>query len=171
MIAIFLDFDGVLNRHKRHANGVCGLDLECVDHLNWILAEYPHCKVVVSSAWRYYVHNGFMTLEGFELMLQTHGLNCHGRIHGITRIDDVPDDLRGVAPQNLTDEHRRQWHEIGLRDRAQQIREYAAEHGITRFVVLDDLPLEVPNLVQTNPDAGLTLEKVYQVTQLLEGRR
>jgi len=74
MKVIFLDIDGVLNGHEfcEHAKS-CGINPECVCELNRIIAA-TDAKIVLSSAWRYMVHGGALTLKGFEYMLRTHGV-------------------------------------------------------------------------------------------------
>lgn len=72
MKVLFLDIDGVLNGHQRHANGYCGIDPGKVEHLNGIVAE-TRCRIVLASAWRYMILGGDMTLKGFGHMLATYG--------------------------------------------------------------------------------------------------
>jgi hypothetical protein len=66
MKIIFLDIDGVLNRHILQNNGYCGIEQPHVQALNYILAKVPEAKIVVSSAWRYMVHQQAMTLKGLS---------------------------------------------------------------------------------------------------------
>lgn len=93
---VFLDVDGVLNRHDFcDAPDVMSSSLvqECVCNLNRVLRE-ADCRVVVSSAWRYLVHSGSMTVLGFENLLRSHGVAALGRVAGVTvRDEEVP--LRG----------------------------------------------------------------------------
>lgn len=118
---IFLDMDGVANDHKAHTNGYCGTKPECVAQLNRILRE-TDAKVVLSSAWRYLIHSGSMTLRGFVNLLLTHGVEIQtnekrprSRLIGITCRDE------------------------DLSPRGQQIRHWLNEHGGRRpYVVLDD---------------------------------
>ncbi len=70
---IFLDIDGVLNSHNKHANGYCGCDRASVALLNGILEE-TGAKIIVASAWRYFVLRGEMTIAGLGGLLCTHGL-------------------------------------------------------------------------------------------------
>jgi hypothetical protein len=84
---LFLDIDGVLNGHEQDAWGYNRIQPGPVVHLNRILAE-TEARLVISSAWRYLVHSGAMTLEGFSYMLITHGIACHGRLAGITCRDE-----------------------------------------------------------------------------------
>ena len=84
---LFLDIDGVLNGHERDGRGYCRIQAGPVVHLNRILAE-TEARLVISSSWRYMVHSGAMTLEGFSYMLITHGIGCHGRLAGVTCRDE-----------------------------------------------------------------------------------
>lgn len=69
---LFLDVDGVLNGHERHANGFCGIDCRKVELLNELVAAVG-CRIVLVSAWRYMILNGAMTLEGFRHLLAING--------------------------------------------------------------------------------------------------
>lgn len=163
MTVLFLDIDGVLNRHVRHGNGYCGMCPDCVSQLNRILLAVPDLKLVISSAWRYHVHKGHMTVAGLEQLLLTHGVDCFGRVAGITRADSITytDD----PSADWQDHSAEQWAEWGLKWRVEQIREWAASNGVTEFIVVDDLALEMPELVQTDGDLGLTS---YAAEQILE---
>lgn len=72
MRILFLDVDGVLNAHDRYANGHCGLHADKLALLDGIVAR-TGCKIVLSSAWRYMVLNGAMSLNGFAYMLMING--------------------------------------------------------------------------------------------------
>lgn len=114
---IFLDCDGVLNNHTQQPNGFCGVTRRCANQFNRVL-KATDAKLVISSAWRYMVHAGSMTLRGFEHLLCTHGIDAHDRVIGIT-------------PR---DEDREGW------TRGEQIRHWLNEHGDgRRYVVIDDL--------------------------------
>ncbi len=108
MKALFLDIDGVLNGHEYDDEAKsCNIRRECVKHLNRVVRE-TGCRIVLSSAWRYIVHGGDMTLRGFGYMLRTHGLvtevGAMRLIVGLTRKDD-----ESVDPKDLKrDERARQ---------------------------------------------------------------
>lgn len=84
MKVIFLDIDGVLNDHTQMENHYCGTKYECVQQFNRILDAVPEAKIVISSAWRYMILRGDVTLKGFEMLLLTHGVKCHERVIGHT---------------------------------------------------------------------------------------
>jgi hypothetical protein len=88
---IFLDVDGVLNGHNFddvediQSNSI---DPECVEHFNRVLWA-TDARIVLSSAWRYMILGGAMTLDGFEYLLRTHRIAAKGRLIGTTVADEV----------------------------------------------------------------------------------
>ena len=157
---LFLDIDGVLNGHRAHGNGYCGIESKCVEQLNRILAACPNVKIVVSSAWRYIHGGGDMTRRGFEYLLASHGVDSVGRIVGFTESDEsTVAALEGrVAEPNGVN---------GAMLRRIQIRRYADQRNLRSFVVLDDLDLDMPELVRTEPGIGLTAEDAGTVISRL----
>ena len=105
---LFLDIDGVLNAHKPHENGYCGITDFGRDCFNCVMAECPDVQVVISSAWRYHVHKGEMNMKGLEELFMAHGLNIQGRIHGVTEPDDAP------PMGHWTERSKEWWTEQGL---------------------------------------------------------
>jgi hypothetical protein len=158
MRLIFLDIDGVLNDHAKLPSQYCGINLDRAKLLNGLLEEVPDAMLVISSAWRYLIYEGNMTLKGFEYLLMVHGVCCHERIHGITERDPA------VTPHTLDVEA---WRKNGIAWRAEQIRCYVAQHKPERYVVLDDLPLMVDNFVQTDGKIGLTDSSVEDALRFL----
>lgn len=159
MKLIFLDFDGVLNDHSHMPNRYCGVRRDCIDELNRILLEVPDAQLVISSAWRYLVHSGAMTVKGFEALMQTHGADCFKRIEGVTETDEATAGCE------------RGWDwlkEHGCEIRRKQIRDYVDSMGGPVFVVLDDLDIGMPELVQTNGLRGLTRENTDEVIRRLK---
>lgn len=151
MKLLFLDIDGVLNGHKQFANGYTTIEPHGREHLNIILEKCPEVQLVISSAWRYHVHNGSMTLRGLEEMLLTHGLNVRGRIHGITDPDPVE-----FQEGHWTDKSREWWHEQGIKWRRQQIWNYLSRiEDVLKVVIVDDIPLEIDDLVQVTSASGM----------------
>lgn len=94
MKVLFLDCDGVLNGHERNAhNAYSGVRPDCMERLNRVLAV-TGCRLVISSAWRYLVLRGAMTLKGFDYLLCTHGIRRGGGriVIGCTPSDEeIPD--------------------------------------------------------------------------------
>lgn len=158
---LFLDIDGVLNDHAKLPSGYSGIQLERVHVLNAILDAIDDLRLVISSAWRYQVTDGAMTLRGFETLLLVHGVRCHARLHGVTDRDPV------VSGPNHMDVDT--WNLLGLTWRAEQIERYVRRHQPPRYAVVDDLPLVTPNFVQTRGDVGLTLGDAVRLMDLLRG--
>lgn len=139
MKVLFLDIDGVLNGHEWDDEAMsCNIRRECVKHLNRVVRE-TRCRIVLSSAWRYIVHGGDMTIRGFGYMLRTHGLlsDCGAMrlIIGLTRKDDETVDPKDLRP----DERARQvrdWLEWWADD--PQIRARLGLDAVTRFAAVDD---------------------------------
>ena len=148
---IFLDCDGVLNDHRKWPNKFAPLLYENVQHLNYILEACPDVQIVLSSAWRYRFSNEYV----IEALLCCFGVNAFDRIHGLTDLDPV-DHTRPY-------DDREWWERMGLRWRGEQICEYAERYRLTRWAVLDDLPLGVDHLFQTEPHIGLTREIAERV--------
>lgn len=104
---IVLDIDGVLNDHK-FWYGNTTIKPECADILNEII-YITNPLFVISSAWRYMVLTGSMTVKGFENLLRTHRLNMEGRIIGVTPPDEtIP--TRGNQISRWFDENPRYIH-------------------------------------------------------------
>ncbi len=151
---IFLDIDGVCNDHtfNSQANSTT-IKASCVNNLNKILTE-TDSQIVLSTAWRYMILNGAMTLKGFEYLLRTHGVYAENRLLGLTREDRLlPND-----PNNK-------------RERGVEIQDWLKEHPeVEKYVVVDDLDLGISKLhpfVQTNKNTGLTEEETLKAINLL----
>lgn len=165
---LYLDIDGVLNRHDQHANGFSTMHPECLAPLNQLLADMPDVQLVLSSAWRYQVHNGNMTMAGLEILLQTHGLNCYQRLHSVTRSDE--DAADGQYDGSRTQPEWWEWlKRNGHRVRSEQIRDHFAKHmgRIASFAVVDDMQLVCPRFVKTDSTQGLTHAHADQLRNLL----
>ena len=161
MKIIFLDIDGVLNQHQRFENGFTGIHLECVQRLNTLLEAIPEAQLVITSAWRYLMLGSQMTTNGFEYMLITHGVNCRGRVHGYTARDSFDREPTDKAS----------WENSGLLCRAQQIKDYACSNFLnSNYVVIDDLPLDLPKnvFVKTDGQVGLTDTHVKKAIAILQ---
>jgi len=91
---VYLDIDGVLNWHRfsclAQSNIIHPYN---VKNLNFILLQ-TEARIVLSSAWRYMIHGGAMTLGGFEYLLRTHGVVA-GRLIGATCSDETQWNTRG----------------------------------------------------------------------------
>lgn len=174
MKLLFLDIDGVLNDHKPLPNGYCGLKYESVMELCRILDECPDVKIVVSSAWRYMmIGKGYgtppMTRKGFEYLFCVFGApfdSIHDRIEGHTISDELMCSQLGITDAEAEIDYL--WlKENGCLLRREQILLAAKLSQCDRFVVLDDLDLEMPELVLTDGQIGLTRELADEVIRRL----
>ena len=144
---IFLDIDGVLNGHQFDKKSQSNLiDIESVGWLNRIIL-HTDAKIVLSSAWRYMVLGGAMTLQGFEYMLRTHGVHCVDRLIGHTCSDE----------------------EIG--ERGGQITHWRYANGHKgRYAVIDDMDLNISGVhpfVRTDGEVGLTFRDMRLAVGIL----
>ena len=99
---IFLDVDGVLNGHNFDPEAQSNtINRSCVRQLNRII-KATDCSFVISSAWRYMIHGGEMTLRGFEYLLRTHGV-AGAKIIGVTAKDRFIGESRGVQIREWLD--------------------------------------------------------------------
>jgi hypothetical protein len=158
---LFLDIDGVLNGHDWNDEAKsCNIRPECVAHLNRVIRE-TGCKIVLSSAWRYIVLGGDMTLKGFDYMLRTHGLICQSDTMNLIVGCTVPDEL---APRPVRDG-----------ERGRQCREWL--HGpenqweVNWFAAVDDedhcfAEFGIPAVI-TDCARGLTAEDADKLIALL----
>lgn len=160
---LFLDIDGVLNRHQFCPIAQsCDIERVCVEHLNTVL-EMTKCQIVISSAWRYMVSRGGMTLDGFWYMLRTHGLSaCGGEnpIIGCTREDsDAESDMR------VTGERAQQVLDWGIE------RYFCGDQERRRLAVVDDEDFGFTKAgipwVKTDGKVGLTAIDAARLSQLL----
>lgn len=161
MKLLFLDIDGVLNNHTPLESGYNGICYARAHLLNVILDCVPDLQIVVSSAWRYMILEGAMNLKGFAHLLAIHGIKSHGRLHGHTEADVHPDKQPCHFDRDL-------WRVMGLKWRAEQINRYVAQHKPDKWAVLDDLPLEIENLFQTEDAIGLTVDIARSVVRALQ---
>lgn len=149
---LFLDIDGVLNGHDfDHGAQSNTIRRDCVERLNRVLDE-AGAQIVLSSAWRYMVLCGAMTLDGFGYMLRSHGVRS-GRLIGLTGKDT---QVEGQA---------------GEEERGRLIREWLAEHPeVTRYAVVDDMQLGFAGMpiVRTDGARGLTDADAEALVALLK---
>lgn len=158
MKVIFLDFDGVLNsagsflyesrrRKEWKEQGVSGRVNEtlcnvCTSNFQAVLDQYPEVKVVISSTWR-----ELYDLEWLKQKLASYHIDS-SRV-----IDRTPSTIDNA--------------------RNREIHMWLAQHPeVTHYVIVDDniydgLHLNVGRFVNTSWETGLTLDKAYEMIQLL----
>ena len=166
MLALFLDIDGVLNRHEElDQNVMCGrLHPDKIERLNCIL-EQTGARIVLSSAWRYLVHRGEMTLTGLEWLLRSHGIHAK-KLIGITRPDTMmPSKWDGFDPWPQEDERGKQI--------ADFLETFTGMVGVpcSGYAVLDDLDLGITDaghpFVKIDGRKGMMDPDADRVIQLL----
>ncbi len=153
---IFLDFDGVLNslrgyRKARAENRPTGdeygttFDGDCVAALRKIV-DTTGARIVVTSSWRF-----FLDKDDIRKMWTDRQL---------------PGSVYSVTPTNLL---------INPKERCKrgiEINDWYKAHGASaNYVILDDdedvLPCQLPHLVRTDPETGLTNEDADRASQIL----
>jgi hypothetical protein len=151
MKVLFLDIDGVLNAHEFNEKAQSTtMRRDCVDQLNRVIEE-TDCYLVISSAWRYNITRGEMTVKGFGHLLQSHGV-MPNRVIGHTREDKYIEEAR-----------------------ATQILEWLDAPYWSRFAVVDDLPIhnssagkKIQNYFgQTDGAIGLTPKNADELIRIL----
>lgn len=155
MKVLFLDVDGVLNDHKQLPSGYCTIHPACMGWLNFII-RHTDCKLVLTSAWRYMILSGDMTLKGFEYMMVTHGLT--------------------KQKESLFVGHTVSDEEVSKREN--QIFNYIHYHRgmVDKWAIADDLPLEFllpqyqKRFVKTASHLGLTYDNACDLVSILNGK-
>lgn len=152
MKVLFLDIDGVLNCQREYDwdwNAIAQFTPRCVHTFNSII-YHAKAKIVLSSSWRNFIHNNYMTLRGFEKLLWSHG---------------VRGDLIGLTPER-----------IGIDDtRADEIGDWLQKNfkDVERYVVIDDDPDAFGGgrhpFVQTDFRYGIRTEDAKKAVELLGG--
>jgi len=163
---LFLDIDGVLNDHRTLPNGYSQMKLSCVKEFCRILDTCPDVEVVLSSAWRYltFGNTPAMSLKGIEYLLCLFGASyftVNDRFVGTTISDEEMCLELGISEPGVDLDYI--WlKENGCLLRREQILREANDAFI---VVLDDLDLEMPELIRTDGNKGLTKALANQVIE------
>lgn len=173
MKILFLDVDGVLNDHGPMMNMYCGIDKEKVNLLNRVLDE-TGCYIVISSARRYMILGGDMTIRGFEHMLLTHGLKCYNRIIGHTPSDEKIRTRGQQISWWLDEEFDKFLQKFNYINYTPELRKQIFGKGL-KYVVVDDLDeceeIRIRRsghpLIQTDGSVGLTNENCTDIIRIL----
>lgn len=144
MKLVFLDIDGVLNNHPRWTKGPELMRPQC--QLLQAIIERTGAKIVLTSSWRKWIEDGSMTFVGFSRLLYTHGIRTEVVGH-------CGPCVSGPADPGERGEH---------------IRTYLAMTPDCKYVVLDDLPISLPNSIRTDGFRGLELKHVSQAVGYLQ---
>lgn len=161
---LFLDMDGVVNGHEKHPNQYSVTNHAAVYRVNAALAAVPAAKVVMSSSWRYMVHTGTMNIEGLQNLLLSHGFDVHGRVLGVTCLDE---EYQG----DMTRPEFWDWIKAhGCEVRGRQIQKWLQDHpGWQTYAVLDDMPLPIDRQVHTHHTEGISQQEALDLAALLAG--
>lgn len=144
---VFLDIDGVLNGHEWcHTDEGLRILPDQAKYLG-IITRRTGAQVVLISSWRHWINDGLMTPRGFSKLLLTHGCDV-----------DVIGALSAKDPALSHAE-----------DRTIKILDWIEQHKPDKFVVLDDLPLKVPNLIRPDPGRGLRPHDISRAVEVLNG--
>lgn len=186
MKLLMLDIDGCLNGHPLARLGpdapVPTIDPEPVQHLNRIV-RVTGCKIVLSSAWRYMILGGQLTLLGFKYLLRTHGA-VGLDIIGHTASDEecpvcgveIEECRRWGGWQNVANPLAQVCQQCGHKvTRSKQVQRWLltqiAPMDVERYCVLDDDDYDFRKdghpFVQCDGARGLTRRKADQVIQIL----
>ncbi len=152
MKLIFLDIDGVLNHYvSPYDADAPTIHNDLIRKLNEIIRA-TGAKIVLSSAWRQYIHNGYMTEPGFHFLLRSHGLTALTEIIGVTRPSKFSEGANPDFRHNQIKDW--MWDNRGL---------------VKSFVILDDMSIKgyPDNFVQTDESVGLTDENVTRAIRIL----
>jgi hypothetical protein len=167
MKIIFLDVDGVLNKFGTY--GAWSADIQASNYtpqlepanviaFNQIVVA-TGAKIVLSSSWRHFVHNGHMDLYGFQVLLQSHGVK--GRLIDVTRPEADVDDQWEPRWQQIAD-----WlkNPMSFWDDPE-----GKKVAVDGYCILDDNPEAFGGRpgIQTNGAIGLTLENAVDAIEIL----
>jgi hypothetical protein len=164
---VFMDVDGVLNGHE-HGPGetFTRIEFNAACNFNQIL-ESTDSSWVLTSAWRYHVHSGRMTMEGLRWLFMSHWIPGDSLV-GITRADTFPADIgcdeAGFNPPLPVPN-----------ERGQQITDWRTMHRHTGpYVVIDDMDLGITEaghpFIQTDWKIGLTRRQADEAIEMLNGQ-
>lgn len=140
MKLVFLDIDGVLNDHPCWPEGPELMHSQC-QKLQLII-ERTGAKIVLTSTWANWIADGSMTRVGFSRLLQTHGIRT--------------EVVAYLSPS------------MDPGERSSSIRKCLEMYPDCKYVVLDDLPISLPNCIRTNGYRGLEAEHVPQAIGYLQ---
>ena len=172
MSLLFLDIDGVLNDHRTLPNGYAQMKYKCVKEFCRILDTCPDVEVIVSSAWRYMMISNppCINERGLEYLMCLFGApydSVNKRICGTNASDEETCLALGLMEEGAGLDYG--WlKENGCLLRREQILTRANGRP---FVVLDDLDLEMPELVKTDGNVGLTKSLADRVIKALQSIR
>lgn len=154
---IFLDVDGVLNRHESHPIlKYCTIEKDLAENFNQLLWQ-TDSMFVLSSAWRYLYLGGSMEESGLRNLLLSHWVDGY-RLKGVTEKDEVG---VGYNPDN----------------RGKQITDWLVRSELHktiqdfRYMVIDDMDLGISEaghpFLKVFGDQGFTKESLATAINML----
>jgi len=185
---LFLDIDGVLAPYRHDdpepaerpfiSYGRNRIIPAAINELNRIVRD-TRCSIVLTSAWRYLIFSGHMTIAGFTIMLRSHGAYEQVNIVGILApeeqcpacgaIDPNPHDWRNGA--HVCPACRQ------VANRGAQVSAWLKANGtgVGRYHVIDDrddgIAAAGHPLTRTSGRLGLLREDANQVIAALGGEK
>lgn len=158
---LFLDIDGVLNTWINDSLDGAWIQPSKVERLNKILERVD--RVVLSSDWRRFVHEDWMTLKGMSFLLSSHGLRKRE-----TGVHSFAELLHGVTAEKKP---RLSLYQTRDREILDYVKSNLAQED--NWIVLDDLLLDLGNhqfrFVQTDSTVGLQDRHVDRALKVLDG--
>ena len=140
---IFLDIDGTLNDNSwRQDDSAPWILREPAAALHHIVQE-TGAQIILSSQRRANLHTGRISLSGFQVLLKSHG--CKANVAGYLTYTDNWADKKFL------------------------IRDWLRVNTWKHFAIIDDVDMECPNQVFTDPKTGLTFENALEAIQILNG--
>ena len=142
MRVIFLDIDGVLNKHNWSQNKTPWMEDSKVELIGRLCKD-TGAKVVLASNWRE---------AWFEPMFYENETTAIYKGHKLFEKNNI--EVVGITGRGET--------------RCEEIKQYLKDNpNIINYVSIDDTIVDVDNRVQTNGDIGLTQFDCQKAAQLL----
>lgn len=143
MKVIFLDIDGVLNKHNWSQNKTPWMEDSKVELIGRLCKD-TGAKVVLASNWRE---------TWLEPMFYENETTAIYRGHKLFKKNNI--EVVGITGRG--------------ENRSEEIKQYLKDNpNITNYVSIDDTIVDVDNRVQTNGDIGLTQFDCQKASQLLK---
>jgi len=140
---IFLDIDGTLNDNTWKKDDFAPwILIQCAKNLNHII-QRTEAQVVLTSQRRIMLHSGRISLSGLQVLFKSHGITA---------------SLAGYLP------YTENWE-----DKNFLIKDWLRINRWNRFVVLDDVKMNIENQVLLDGTIGLTEDNAQEAIEILNG--
>lgn len=156
VVIIFLDIDGVLNNNVPYQDSKPSYNESCI-HALQKLCKLTGARIILHSGWRRFLDDNMDTQEPkmqeiLDILLQ-YGL----KISDKTSLSATTPEI--IATRRFS------------KAKPKEIAEYVKEHGITRYVILDDLHLKGCGIdrhcYKVNSSRGLTEQDIPEILNIL----